>query len=253
MIDLRNIGRIGFGTALAGMGTNTICCHQLPYMLLPPWHLMPWLTFVAGGLFIFIGACMVFEKWVKPVSLLSGLVFLLIFCFCYIPYELLTDPNYTQLGDWENAEKELAFAGGAFVLAGYLSTKSRNPFMGFLEKLIPAGAIFFAITIISFGILHFMFAKEAAGLIPVWIPAHLFWIYFCGAALIGSGIAIILKIKTKLFAALLGIMIFTWFVILHIPRVAAAAPADRGDEITSAFLALAYAAIAFMIAGSGLS
>jgi len=37
--------------------------------------------------------------------------------------------------------------------------------------------------------------KEAADYVPSWIPNHLFWIYFAGIALIGSGIAIILKIK----------------------------------------------------------
>jgi hypothetical protein len=86
--------------------------------------------------------------------------------------------------------------------------------------------------------------------VPSWIPNHIFWIYFAGAALLGSGIAIILKIRTGLIAALLGMMIFIWFIILHIPKVIAAPVADRADEITSAFLALAYCGIAFVIAGA---
>jgi len=64
-------------------------------------------------------------------------------------------------------------------------------------------------------------SKEAADYVPSWIPNHLFWIYFAGIALIGSGIAIILKIKPRLIAALPGTMIFVWFIILHVPRVIA--------------------------------
>jgi hypothetical protein len=71
-----------------------------------------------------------------------------------------------------------------------------------------------------------------------------------GVALVGSGIAIIFKIKTGLMAALLGTMIFSWFIILHIPRVIAAPLTDREGEVTSAFLALAYSGIAFAIAGA---
>lgn len=102
---------------------------------------------------------------------------------------------------------------------------------------------------IGYGTLHFIVAKDAATLIPSWIPYHLFWIYFCGAALIGSGIAIITKINVRIIAALLGAMIFIWFIVLHIPRMIAAPGADRADEITSACFALAYSGIAFVISG----
>jgi uncharacterized membrane protein YphA (DoxX/SURF4 family) len=71
--------------------------------------------------------------------------------------------------------------------------------------------------------------------------------YFCGAALIASGTAILIRTKQRLAAILLGAMILTWFIILHIPRVMAA-PGDAMDgEIVSAFIALAYSGTAFVI------
>ena len=78
----------------------------------------------------------------------------------------------------------------------------------------------------------------------------MFWAYFAGTALIASGFGIMLKIKYRLSATLLGTMIFIWFIILHIPRVIVSPLADIGDEVTSAFLALAYSGIAFVIAGA---
>jgi hypothetical protein len=104
--------------------------------------------------------------------------------------------------------------------------------------------------IIIFGSYHFLFIKEASTLVPSWIPRHMFWTYLGGIALIGSGVAIILNIKRRLAATLLGTMIFIWFIILHFPRVMASSPADLGDEVTSAFLALAYSGTAFVIAGA---
>ena len=155
-----------------------------------------------------------------------------------------------HFSDWENADKELALASGAFVIAGCFSKEGENPFIRFLRKLIPLGAIVFSLTIISFGMNHFLYAKDAADYIPSWVPNHMFWIYFAGLALIGSGIGIILKIKPGLMAALLGTMIFIWVIILHIPNALTSTIADKDGEVTSAFLALAYCGIAFVIAGT---
>lgn len=242
MGNLSNIGRIFYGIAIAAMGIQTIHDHDFPYMLIPPTH--HWMNdhvifvYISGALLALAGACIVVGKKTMPVSLLLGTVLLLIFCFYYIPYELTVSPNYRHFGDWENAAKELALAGGAFVIS---------------RKLLPLGTILFSLTIISFGIDHFIYAKEAEGYIPSWIPYHLFWMYFCGLALLGSGIAILSTIKLRLAAILLGTMIFIWVIILHIPKVIAAPVADWGGEATSACLALAYCGIAFVIAGAKLS
>jgi hypothetical protein len=255
MGNLSKTGRIFYSISIAVMGLLAIYYHDFPYMLLPPNHSrIPGIAIVAvifGILLLLAGVCIFFEKRTRQISLLLGSVLLLIFCFYFIPYEFMTGSNYMHLGEWENAEKELALAAGAFVIAGCYPEINKNALFRFLGKLILFGAIVFAITIISFGILHFLVAKEASTLVPAWIPNHMFWIYFAGVALIGSGTGIILKIKTGLVATLLGIMIFLWFISLHIPRVVAAPAADIGDEIASAFLALAYSGIAFVIAGVG--
>ena len=223
-------------------------------MLIPPNHLwIPGLVFIAyifGAMLILAGACIVFKKKARTISLLLGAMLLLIFCFYFIPYEFISSSNYTHFGEWENAAKELALASGAFVIASCFPEKNENGLTRFLNKMVPFGAIFFSITIISFSVDHFLYANAAADYVPSWIPYHLFWMYFAGIALLGSGIAIILKIKIGLIAALLGTMIFIWFIILHTPRVIASPLADIGDEITSAFLALAYSGIAFVIAGA---
>lgn len=241
MGDLSNIGRIFYGIAMAAMGLLTIYYRDFPYFLIPPKHSWitghVWLVYLFGTLLFLAGACIVIERKRMTVSLVLGTVLLLIFCFYFIPYELMSSSNYMHFGDWENAAKELALAGGAIVVAG-------------CKKFIRLGVVLFAITIISFGTDHFLYAKEASDYIPSWVPIHLFWMYFCGLALLASGIAILLNIKPRLAAALLGAMILIWVIILHIPKALAAPLAENGGEVVSAFLALAYCGIAFVIAGA---
>jgi hypothetical protein len=43
-------------------------------------------------------------------------------------------------------------------------------------------------------------------------------------------------------------MIFLWFVLLHIPRAIADPFTNNGNEVASAFDALAFSGIAFLIA-----
>src|SRR5579862_8977359 len=217
MLSLSNIGRIFYGVSIVVLGLLTIYYKVFPYMLLPPQYLTPgneMITFVSGVLLVVAGIFIVLQKQT------------MLFCFCFIPFMFSANANYRHLTEWENAEKELALAGGALIIAGCFSPKNKKNFGEVWAELIPIGAILYSIPIISFGILHFMYGKDLATMVPSWIPFHLFWIYFAGIALLGSGIAMILKIKSGLIASLLGLMILIWFVILHIPDVITSSPVD---------------------------
>ncbi len=253
MGKLSSTGRIFFGVAIAAMGLLAIYYKDFPYMLVPPDHSnIPGiiiLTYISGALLVVAGVCIVFVIKIRPVAVVLGSVLLMVFCFYYVPYELIVSKNYMHFGEWENSEKELALAAGAFVVAGCFSGNNENALTRLLSRLIPAGAIVFSLTMICFGISHFLYIQGVLEYMPLWVTHRMFWGYLAGVGLIGSGVAIILNIQRRSSAFLLGTMIFTWFVILHIPKVVVAAPADLEGEIPSAFLALAYSGIAFVIAG----
>ena len=250
--NIFNVGQIFFGAAITGLGTQTICYHDFPYMAIPPHH--SWIpvivTYIFGILFMLSGILIAFEKRIVPVALSLAVLLLLIFCFCYVPYEFLATSNYMHLGEWDNAEKELALSAGAFIIAGSYLQQNEKFFPRLLPKLAPFGVILFAVIITTFGIDHFLYAKDVAEYIPSWISNRLFWAYLAGTALLGSGLAITLNIKRKLAATLLGTMIFIWVIILHMPKAIAENLANMGSEITSALIALAYSGIAFVIAGA---
>jgi uncharacterized membrane protein YphA (DoxX/SURF4 family) len=254
MGQLSLVGRIFYGLAVAETGLQTIYFHDFPYWLIPQKHSwipgLPVIAYVSGALLFAAGVCIVLEKKTREASLLLGGMLLMVFCFYHVPYEFVAGKNYFSLVEWENAEKELAFACGGLVIAGRYSQEVARPFFAFLRRLIPSGTILFALMMGCFGTIHCLYAKEASGYVPAWVPNPVLWMYITGVALIGSGISIIAKIKVELVAFLLGAMILIWFIVLHIPRIIVSPVPYLGSEVTSAMIALAYSGIAFVIAGS---
>ncbi|MEP6684927.1 MAG: hypothetical protein ABJA35_16760 [Parafilimonas sp.] len=252
------ITRAFYGTAIVVYGLQQLYYGDFRNVQLPPWQYhIPALNIVAyitGAGLIIAGLAIIFEKNARQVSLVLGGVFLLLCCFVHVPYELISEPNKTyHLGLWESTLKELALAGGAFVVADSLNSTQinihqKNSIIKILEKLIPYGGLFFCITITTFGIAHFMYLDSIAVMVPAYMPDRTFWAYFAGVALIGSGVFIILDIRKRTIAALLGTMIFLWFIFLHMPNAIKNPTINRGNELASAFDALAFSGTAFLIA-----
>jgi uncharacterized membrane protein len=126
---------------------------------------------------------------------------------------------------WTPAGKALTFTGGALAVAATFPNASA-PSDSALARLVNrrqefvwAGraslALFFVIT----GIQHFMFTEFVASLIPGWFPGNAtVWTYFAGVALIAGGLGLFLPQTAALAGLLSGLMVFSWFWIVHLPR-----------------------------------
>jgi uncharacterized membrane protein YphA (DoxX/SURF4 family) len=147
------------------------------------------------------------------------------------------------------ALEPLALAGVALVLGGILlSEPETRGWSNRAKRLTSVGRVLFAVSMIVFGVQHFMYAPFIAVLVPGWIPGHLFWAYFTGIAFIAAGLSIATRIFTLIAATLLGIMFLLWAAVLHAPRVVA--QPHNGDEWTSAFVALAFGGGSFILAAA---
>lgn len=250
--------RYFYATALIVFGIQQFYFGTFRDVLFPSWQfsfplLFVW-AYIFGVFLLAAAAAIFFEKKAKEVFLILGGIFLAFFLLAQIPYELFSQPNHIyHLGLWSDPLKELAYAGGAFVIAGTYATENINgrntkPVFRILGKFIPFGSIFFCTTMISFGITHFMYGEFVAKMVPAWVPDHPFWTYFAAIALIGSGICIVLNIRRKVIAFLLSLMIFLWFIMLHLPSAFATPTLNRGNELASAFDALLFSGTALAIA-----
>ncbi|MGC2297380.1 MAG: DoxX family membrane protein [Acidobacteriaceae bacterium] len=128
-----------------------------------------------------------------------------------------------------------AFGGGSSIVSNALSA-----------RLATAARWLFGIAFIVFGSLHLQAPAWIAGLIPHWIPFPLFFAWFTGCALIAAGLAIAIGVWTRLSASLLALMLFSWVLIVHAPRIAHAL--HDGDEWNSGFVCLTMAGSALLAA-----
>jgi len=233
MPGLAKLGRYFFALAVLGFGlilllhliSPAIPAGGFPFMVTGRF----WAWIIGGG-FVVTGVGMAIEKHAKwSAMLLGGVMFLRTAIVC-VPGVFATPRNPNA---WGGVFELLGVCGIALVIAG-----------GPMAKL---GQVFFAVPLVGFGIQHFMYASFVANLVPSWIPGRLFWAYFVGVALCASAISILTGIYVRVACVLLGLMFFSWVLILHLPR--AFASPHTGPEWTSTFNALAMAGGALIIAG----
>jgi uncharacterized membrane protein len=125
------------------------------------------------------------------------------------------------------------FLGGVLLLLG-LVVVSRSGSLGttFLERVEAFGPLLLAAPMGVFGAEHYVFTSVIAAMVPSWLPAHVFWAYLTGTALIAAAFAITLRRRAPLAAALLGVMIFSFASLIGLPAVVESA----GDRFRLAVL-----------------
>jgi uncharacterized membrane protein len=252
MEKYNRLWRSFFATGLIAIAVQQIICKDFRPVIIPPGY-PAWLADRIAWTWVFslalIAACaaILFEFEVRKISLSMAGIFLLMVLLFQVP-GTISGPFH--LGSWTNPFKELTFSGGAFIVAGTFQHTGSYPWViRLLEKLIPAGKYFLAFTVALFGFMHFVYLDFVASLVPGWIPGHVFWAQFAGVALMAAGLGIILNIQRRLAALLLGIMLFIWVIILHIPLAIADPHSGDGNQWTSVFEAFAYSGLAFILAG----
>jgi uncharacterized membrane protein YphA (DoxX/SURF4 family) len=260
MTHLIKVGRLFFSLGIIAYGIQQVVIEDFRPQILPgfpAWaHEYSIFAIVTGVIMVVVGLVIsgivkVTEVYRKQICLYLGFYFLALIIVSHIPYLLFVYPHkLSHLGSWGDALKELAFSGGAFVMAGSFSDNlspfnKNNFFESVVEKLIPIGRIFFCTTIILFGCNHFVY--DISTIVPRWFGMPTFWSYFGGAALILSGIAILFKIFLKPVGLLLALMLLLWFVSLHVPNAIADPYVGRGNQVVSAFDALLFCGIALVL------
>jgi uncharacterized membrane protein YphA (DoxX/SURF4 family) len=95
-----------------------------------------------------------------------------------------------------------------------------------VDKIMPFGRLFFAIPIAVFGSEHFTATANVAALVPRWIPAATFWVYLVGFAFICAGLSIAVLAQARLAAALLGMTLLIFVLVMDLP-VTLAHPGNR--------------------------
>lgn len=241
MKKLAEVGRLLFGIALLEFAWEyVVYTLRLSWPLPgPPWYPNSQVMAAITALILLAAGISILLR--RNADLASGLIAMFFFLRALVVHLPKLLSNLHDPGPWTSGSEMLALCGGALVLAGTLRSNARS------APAIELGRSLFAATLMVFAIQHFMYARFIATLIPAWIPAPYFWALFVGVAFLAAAASILSGKFSSLGSGLLGVMFASWFLMLHLPRVAAK-PHD-GNEWTSAFIALAMSGCAFIMAG----
>jgi uncharacterized membrane protein YphA (DoxX/SURF4 family) len=127
---------------------------------------------------------------------------------------------FTRLVLWPWFVGLVFLAGGLAVIRKELITAHG------LDKWIELGPVFVAAPLAVFATEHFVAARAMAQIVPVWMPARLFWAYFVGCALIAAASSLVAMKFVRLSATLLGVMFLLFVLMLELP-FALSHPGDR--------------------------
>ena len=247
MPKLISAGRLMFAIGMLGLAFICILAQDFIFGRPPalPAEIIgmaPFLGYVGAGIVAVSAlAILVNHKYAAYGALVIGLLIL-------ISALLRQVPSFAS--QWLSALKSLLMIGGTIVIAATYTGEQRA-----LKKLsaknwdvlIYIGCVFLASFFIAGGYSHFLYAEFVIGFIPAYIPFHAFFTYFCAICLFAGGIGILIPGTRRLAALLSGIMVFGWFLLLHVPRFFANMndPSDRMGLCES----FAFAGFFFALAG----
>ena len=141
----------------------------------------------------------------------------------------------------------MCFAGLIYLVAGFFLLRKEISAARGWEKLITLGCVFIAVPLAVFAAEHFGGARFIQNMVPSWMPAHLFWAYFVGCALLATATSLTVRKFVRWSSTLLGLMFLLFVCMLHIPN-ALAHPKDR-FAWTVALRDLSFAGGAWALAG----
>jgi uncharacterized membrane protein len=250
---LISVGRWFFGLALIGLGLEHFIFREFVTGRAPAWPnglpgKMLWVS-VSGAIVIVTGLAVLARRWGRPAAL--GLA-LLVFAWALLRHLPIVAADSLLGGTWTRAGKALTIVGGLFAVAATLppivgkTSTSWRRFANATGPFVLAGQISLACFLIIAGLQHFLFTQFVVTLIPSWVPGNAtWWAWFAGVALLAGGVGLLVPRTAAAAGLMSGLMIFSWFWIVHLPRVRTTV----SDGI-AVFEALAFSGIALVIAGA---
>jgi uncharacterized membrane protein len=110
----------------------------------------------------------------------------------------------------------MSAASLALLVIGLFSAKNDIIQARGIDKVAALTHLCFAMPLAAFGAEH-LSGGIPLKMVPSYMPWRLFWLYFVGVALIAASLSIVTKIQVRWSGLLVGIMMFLFVAMLHLP------------------------------------
>jgi uncharacterized membrane protein len=250
---LITVGRTFFGVALLGLGAEHFVFRQFVTGRAPAWPAgVPGeLAGVYGwGVVVMLAGVAVLARQRGREAMLG--LGLLVFFWALLRHIPVDMADTLIGGSWTSPGKARVFFGGSFAIAATFPPLQRatpggwRRFANASDAFVRMGRYCLGSFLILCGLQHFKFLAFVVTLMPPWFPGNpVLWSQFAGVLLLTFGVGLLFARTAPLAALLTGLMIFSWFWIVHLPRVRVSV----SDGI-ALFEALAFSGIALVLAGA---
>jgi uncharacterized membrane protein len=115
----------------------------------------------------------------------------------------------------------LWFIGLVYLVVGLFTIRRELVTARGLDRWIELGPVFVAAPLAVFAAEHFVAARSMQQMVPGWLPAHLFWVYFVACAWLAGAASLVVMKCVRLSATLLGVMLLLIVLTLHLPNAIA--------------------------------
>lgn len=247
MKDLARFGRAIYIAAILALGIQAFISSAVIYELepVPSWvHPQVILANLTGFFLVAVGLGLIIKNLARVAAIALAAMLALWVVLLHVRL-LMPDPA----PDLSFTFETLALAGVAWAIAASASSdaQTESGWSAVIKPTARVGRYVFGISLVAFCAVNVIYHKFIAGMIPAWIPAHLFWAYFTGFASLAAGISMLTGIWARTAFVMTGIMYGSWLLVIHLPYVAAH-PNARGMW-TDMFITLALAGGAWFMSG----
>jgi uncharacterized membrane protein len=232
-------GHAVFSAAMIGLGIVGLLYRDL----VPVWNPVP-ASVPAHELFVYLGAlisltCGIGLLVPRTATIAARLLLatLLLWLLLFRLPNLFHAPLFEAC--WSVFPLAVMLAA-AWILYVWFAADWDRKHLGFIsgKNGLRIARVLYGLSLIFFGVAHFIDVKDTLSLIPNWLPAHRFWAYFTGCAFVAAGVAVLISLYARMAVALSALQIGLFLLLVWIPIVAAGSkvPSQWSETILNAAL-----------------
>ena len=218
----QQVAQLLFALGMMGLGFLALVYGHLglPWYSIPKW--VPWrevVTYASGVVLLVGGTGLLFARTTR-LSTRILLPYLLTWLLLQLP-ALVAAPLIEVI--WQNAGELAVLVAGAWIVFAKLAEQGEGSKLRFAagENGMRIARILFALSLLAFGLSHFVYEGQTTSLVPAWLPFRNSWAYITGAAQIAAGIGVLFSIAPRLAARLEAALLSVFTLLVWPPAILA--------------------------------